>query len=113
MRIRCLFDPSCMRLHARRPLHRFLHILLFNAERAWSYAMQLKKEVEQSMSLRKRSHLVRRMDKARAWAEELAKLSAECCDARGQLECQAYAAWLHGCMLLEKARALSHCLTNA
>ena len=63
--------------------HRFLHVLLFNAERAWAYAMELKKEVEKSLSRPKRNHLVRRLDKARVWAAELARVAASgCCDAQ-------------------------------
>ncbi|GAX75285.1 hypothetical protein CEUSTIGMA_g2730.t1 [Chlamydomonas eustigma] len=81
---------------------RFLHVLLFNAERAWSYAMELKKEIEANMSLQKRNHLIRRLTKACTWSSDLAKLSESCADTRGSLEAQAYAAWMHGSMLLEK-----------
>ena len=57
-------------------LHRQLHIPLFSAERAWSYAMELKNLAEQNagaagssaaegggVDLRKRNHLKRRLAK--------------------------------------------------
>lgn len=64
--------------------------------------MELKKEIEKSMSLPKRNHLIRRLDKARIWSSELSRIAVECCDVQGRLEAEAYATWLHGSMLLEK-----------
>ena len=101
-----LLCPTLSSLHPSPP--RFLHILLFNAERAWAYAMELKKEVEKSMSLPKRNHLIRRLDKAHSWAMELSRVAGAggCCDVQvgvgdgvgfmwaGALVAEAYAAWL-------------------
>ena len=79
-----------------------LHVLLFNAERAWAFAMQLKKDVEKSPNLRRHYHLVRRLAKALSWSRELCTLSSSCCDLRSQVEAQAYSSLISGHLLLEK-----------
>ena len=81
---------------------RFLMMHLVNAERAWSYAMQLKDE---SVDLpRKKQHMVSRLAKAARWAYELQKLCIEVADERTQLEAQAYSSFMLGSLLLEKSR---------
>ena len=60
---------------ARRRTRRHLLIPLVNAERAWSYAMELKQGGGDAT--RKRHHLVKRLAKAARWAAELAALSAK------------------------------------
>ena len=68
-------------------LCRFLHIPLMDAERAWSYAMELK--LLANTEPRKRFHLVRRLRKAAHYAGELETLcQSEKCDARTKLEAQ-------------------------
>jgi hypothetical protein len=59
---------------------RSLHILLFDAERAWAFAMQLKEE--SVADPRKRDHLVRRMKKAADLATKLEELAKVLCDER-------------------------------
>ncbi|KAL6755220.1 subunit of the signal recognition particle [Haematococcus lacustris] len=81
---------------------RFLHIPIFNAERAWAYSMELKKQVEVEMHARKRRHLVSRLSKAAAWAKDAARLVAAVGDPRSTAEAEAYASWLLGSLLLEK-----------
>ena len=49
---------------ARAHPRRHLHIPLVCAERAWSYAMELKNQIEQNLEARKRQHLIRRLAKA-------------------------------------------------
>lgn len=44
---------------------RHLHIPLVSAERAWSYAMELKNQIEQVLEPHKRHHLIRRLSKVR------------------------------------------------
>ncbi|XP_070579541.1 LOW QUALITY PROTEIN: signal recognition particle subunit SRP68-like [Ptychodera flava] len=79
---------------------RFLHIPLFSAERAWSYAMQLKQEA--NTEPRKKFHLNRRLRKAVKCTEELEALcSSVKCDARSKLEAQAYCAWMKGSLHFE------------
>lgn len=51
----------------------------------------------------KRHHLLRRLSKAVRHAEDLVRLTAARCDARSNLEAEAYSAWMSGTMLLEKA----------
>ncbi|KAG2435569.1 hypothetical protein HYH02_011863 [Chlamydomonas schloesseri] len=86
---------------------RHLQVPLFSAERAWSQAMELKKEAEATGSAgtadpRKRQHLIRRLAKAVLWATELARFSAERADTRGALEAEAYCSWMSGQLLLER-----------
>ncbi|KAI7837680.1 hypothetical protein COHA_008473 [Chlorella ohadii] len=81
---------------------RHLHIPLVQAERAWAYAMDLKGQLEQQMEAQKRQHLIRRLAKAVRHAAELVQLTAARCDARTQLEAEAYSLWMAGSLLLEK-----------
>ena len=74
---------------------KFLLIPLFQAERAWSYAMQLKQEA--STEQRKKFRLLNRLKKAVRFAKELEKLSETIkCDARTKLEAQGYANLMNG-----------------
>lgn len=72
------------------------------AERAWAFAMDLKSQLEQQATPAKRQHLVRRLAKASRHAAELAALAAARCDARTQLEAEAYSLWMAGSVLLER-----------
>ncbi|EFN58517.1 hypothetical protein CHLNCDRAFT_140581 [Chlorella variabilis] len=81
---------------------RHLHIPLVQAERAWAYAMDLKSQLEQDMVPQKRQHLIRRLAKAARHAADLVALAAQRCDARTQLEAEAYSLWMAGSVLLEK-----------
>ncbi|PRW56110.1 Signal recognition particle subunit SRP68 isoform A [Chlorella sorokiniana] len=81
---------------------RHLHIPLVQAERAWAYAMDLKSQLEEQMQAQKRQHLIRRLAKAARHAVELVQLTAARCDARSQLEAEAYSLWMAGSLLLEK-----------
>ena len=66
---------------------RYLHVVLMNAERAWSYAMELK--LLANTEPRKHFHMLRRLKKATQHALQLKKLSeSEQCDARTKLEAQ-------------------------
>lgn len=81
---------------------RFLFIPLMEAERAWSYSMQLKQEANTEQ--RKRFHLVRRLKKAVASAKQLETLCNQeptKCDARTKLEAQAYLAFVEGTFYFE------------
>jgi signal recognition particle subunit SRP68 len=75
---------------------KFLLIPLFQAERAWSYAMQLKQE--SNTDPRKKFHLVNRLRKAAKQASDLEKLccASSKCDARTKLETQAYSCLMIG-----------------
>ncbi|XP_071479456.1 signal recognition particle subunit SRP68-like [Diadema antillarum] len=79
---------------------RFLYLPLVCAERAWSYAMQLK--TEGNTEPRKRFHVISRLRKAVKYATELETLAqSDKCDARSKLEAQAYCAWMKGMVFFE------------
>ncbi|XP_017293257.1 signal recognition particle subunit SRP68 [Kryptolebias marmoratus] len=74
---------------------RYLLLVLMEAERAWSYAMQLKQEA--NTEPRKRFHLLARLRKAAKHSEKLEKLcESPHVDAKTKLEAQAYMAYLTG-----------------
>ncbi|XP_068119844.1 signal recognition particle subunit SRP68 [Hyperolius riggenbachi] len=81
--------------------NRYLLLILIDAERAWSYAMQLK--MEANTEPRKRFHLLSRLRKAVKHAEELERLcDSDRVDAKTKLEAQAYCAYLNGMLHFEQ-----------
>ncbi|MBN3299088.1 SRP68 protein, partial [Amia calva] len=79
---------------------RYLLLVLMEAERAWSYAMQLKQEA--NTEPRKRFHLLSRLRKAAKRSEELERLcESPKVDAKTKLEAQAYTAYLAGMLWFE------------
>ncbi|KAF7989372.1 hypothetical protein HCN44_008046 [Aphidius gifuensis] len=79
---------------------KFLQVPLTMAERAWSYAMQLRTEC--NTEPRKKFHLISRLRKASAYALQLQELIENVnCDARTKLEAQAYVAWMQGSLQFE------------
>jgi signal recognition particle subunit SRP68 len=89
---------------------KFLLLPLFQAERAWAYAMQLKQEA--NTEPRKKFHLLNRLRKAIKFANELDKLAQlNVCDARTKLEVQGYTSLINGQYFFEKEeweKSLSH-----
>lgn len=62
-----------------------MQLLLFDAERAWAYAMELKANM--AAEPRKRHHMVARLRKATRLVDQLEQLAATVtCDARTNLE---------------------------
>ncbi|XP_056265620.1 signal recognition particle subunit SRP68 [Pseudoliparis swirei] len=79
---------------------RYLLLVLMEAERAWSYAMQLKQEA--NTEPRKRFHLLARLRKAAKHSEKLEKLcESPRVDAKTKLEAQAYTSYLTGMVVFE------------
>ena len=79
---------------------RYLQLVLFSAERAWSYAMQLKSE--SSFEPRKRFHMIGRLRKAKNHASLLLSLCENVnVDARSKLEAQSYLGYIQGLMAFE------------
>ncbi|KAJ8363563.1 hypothetical protein SKAU_G00123940 [Synaphobranchus kaupii] len=79
---------------------RYLLIVLMEAERAWSYAMQLKQEA--NTEPRKRFHLLSRLRKAAKNGERLERLcESPRVDAKTKLEAQAYTSYLSGMVQFE------------
>lgn len=89
---------------------RFLHLLVFEAERCWAAAQQLKQESQTEP--RKRHHMNARLRKAERYAKELLTLSENHCDARSRLECQAYCSWIEGLLLNSFSDYLTNCIAN-
>ncbi|XP_037094102.1 signal recognition particle subunit SRP68-like [Pollicipes pollicipes] len=83
---------------------KYLYIPLMTVERAWSYAMQLKKEA--NTEHRKKYHLASRLRKAAQMADLFQALCDQSsrCDARTKLEVQAYAADIRGTLAFELRR---------
>ena len=82
---------------------RFLLVPLYCAERAWAYAMALKRE-DVVAEPRLRYRLLHRLNKAAKWATSLAKLCAVRGDKRTALEAEAYAGFIVGNLHLERER---------
>ncbi|CAH0475639.1 unnamed protein product [Peronospora belbahrii] len=83
--------------------NRLLYLPLYNAERAWGFAMQLKEddnldksENGEDANSRIKFHLNGRLRKAADWSQRLAEICAARADARTSLEAEAYAAYMAG-----------------
>lgn len=50
---------------------RYLHLYVYDCERAWAFAMELKQESANSMDTRQRHHLVKRLKRAAQHAQTL------------------------------------------
>ncbi|XP_065224166.1 signal recognition particle subunit SRP68 [Planococcus citri] len=75
-------------------------IPLMLAERAWSYAMQLR--LEANTEPRKKFHLISRLRKATTYALQLQQLcDSPKFDSRTKLEAEGYVAWIHGTLHFE------------
>uniref|UniRef100_A0A8C5BPW8 Signal recognition particle subunit SRP68 n=1 Tax=Gadus morhua TaxID=8049 RepID=A0A8C5BPW8_GADMO len=86
--------------HGDYQRYRYLLLVLMEAERSWSYAMQLKQEA--NTEPRKRFHLMSRLRKAAKHGQKLEKLcESPSIDAKTKLEAQAYTAYLTGMVEFE------------
>mmetsp|Transcript_11273 Transcript_11273/g.27521 ORF Transcript_11273/g.27521 Transcript_11273/m.27521 type:complete len:608 (-) Transcript_11273:1875-3698(-) len=79
---------------------RHLLIPLMAAERAWSYAMELKRDAGDEPP--KRAHMIRRLKKATIHAAELVSLCSQVGSARTALEAEAYSSYMFGSFLTEQ-----------
>uniref|UniRef100_A0A8R1TWA7 Signal recognition particle subunit SRP68 n=1 Tax=Onchocerca volvulus TaxID=6282 RepID=A0A8R1TWA7_ONCVO len=82
---------------------RCLQIAVFDAERNWSYAIQLKQEAGEDPHSRKRFHMIGKLRRAVKHASNLESIIKSCerVDAVTRLESQAYNSWMHGCLRFE------------
>lgn len=80
-----LFGRKQSNYHWVSPFYRYLHIVLYLAERAWSYATELK-QASGNASSRRRTHLIRRLAKAARWADLFSQLCTSKADPRTALE---------------------------
>ncbi|KAF5177744.1 Signal recognition particle subunit srp68 [Thalictrum thalictroides] len=79
---------------------RYLHVVLYTAERAWSHAME-KRQLPDGPNARQRIYLIGRLRKAVKWATLFAQLCATKGDSRTSLEAEAYASYMKGSLLFE------------
>ncbi|KAI3929530.1 hypothetical protein MKX01_025698, partial [Papaver californicum] len=79
---------------------RYLHVLLYTAERAWSHAME-KRQLPNGPVPCQRIYLIGRLRKAVKWATLFAQLCATKGDSRTSLEAEAYASFMKGTLLFE------------
>ncbi|OAF71031.1 Signal recognition particle protein [Intoshia linei] len=80
---------------------KFFYMLLLQAERCWSYAMQLKQLTTKYP--RKRHHFISKLVKSILWAVKLDNLvNSQKTDARSKLETSAYLNWMKGNLAFEK-----------
>ena len=89
--------------------NRYLLLLLFNAERAWSYAMQLRQHLSSNPSSLAKRHLLTRLRKAVKYSESLESIVNSVGDVKSTLEAQAYRLVMQGNLdfelhLFEQAR---------
>ncbi|KAK4256902.1 hypothetical protein QN277_006564 [Acacia crassicarpa] len=80
---------------------RFLHIVLYSAERAWSHAME-KRQLPDGPNARQRIYLIGRLRKAVKWAALFSQLCTAKADSRTSLEAEAYASYMKGSLLFEQ-----------
>ncbi|GAA49270.1 signal recognition particle subunit SRP68 [Clonorchis sinensis] len=80
---------------------RFLLLKVFEIERSWAYAMQLK--ADSNTEFRKRFQMISRLRKAVLRGNQLSELATELpmLDAQTKLELQAYIQWIHGVLAFE------------
>ncbi|KAL8095828.1 uncharacterized protein LOC141692615 [Apium graveolens] len=80
---------------------RFLHMVLYTSERAWSHAME-KRQLPDGPNARQRRYLIGRLRKAVKWATFFAELCAMKGDFRTSLEAEAYASYMKGNLMFEQ-----------
>ncbi|KAI9323660.1 hypothetical protein BX666DRAFT_1889090 [Dichotomocladium elegans] len=82
---------------------RYLHLYIYEVERAWAYAMELKQELASSMDGRKRHHLRKRLKRASQQAETLYQLcEKQSVERRAAMDVKAYGATMKGYLLAEQ-----------
>ncbi|ONK76150.1 uncharacterized protein A4U43_C03F24470 [Asparagus officinalis] len=90
---------------------RFLHIVLYMAERAWSHAME-KRQLPDGPNARQRIYLLGRLRKAVKWATLFSELCAAKGDSRTSLEAEAYVSYMKGTLLFEQDQNWKAALMN-
>ncbi|XVE63753.1 hypothetical protein DITRI_Ditri07aG0045500 [Diplodiscus trichospermus] len=90
---------------------RFLHLVLYTAERAWSHAME-KRQLPDGPNARQRIYLIGRLRKAVKWADLFSHLCSIKGDSRTSLEAEAYASYMKGNLLFEQDKNWDTALRN-
>ncbi|KAI8081834.1 uncharacterized protein B0P05DRAFT_508635 [Gilbertella persicaria] len=82
---------------------RYLHLYIYETERAWAYAMELKQESANSIDTRSRHHLVKRLKRASQHAEQLYALcQKQKVDNYTVLDVKAYTSSMKGYLFFEQ-----------
>ncbi|XP_078179761.1 signal recognition particle-related / SRP-like protein [Carex rostrata] len=90
---------------------RYLHIVLYMAERAWSHAME-KRQLPDGPNGKQRIYLLGRLRKAVKWATLFTQLCSVRGDPRTSLEAEAYASYMKGTLLFEQDKNWQTALVN-
>ncbi|EEC83366.1 hypothetical protein OsI_28775 [Oryza sativa Indica Group] len=87
---------------------RFLHIVFYMAERAWSHAMEKKTA---GPNAQQRIYMLGRFRKAVKWATLFSHLCSLKGDSRTSLEAEAYASYMKGTLLFEQEKNIEAAMT--
>ncbi|KAJ3703277.1 hypothetical protein LUZ61_006982 [Rhynchospora tenuis] len=90
---------------------RYLHIVLYMAERAWSHAME-NRQLPDGPNGKQRIYLLGRLRKAVKWATLFTQLCSVRGDSRTSLEAEAYASYMKGTLLFEQDKNWQTALVN-
>ncbi|KAL6875568.1 hypothetical protein ACP4OV_013081 [Aristida adscensionis] len=88
---------------------RFLHIVFYMAERAWSHAMEKKTA---GTNAQQRIYMLGRFRKAVKWASLFSQLCSVKGDSRTSLEAEAYASYMKGALLFEQDKNIEAAMIN-
>uniref|UniRef100_A0A915DT24 Signal recognition particle subunit SRP68 n=1 Tax=Ditylenchus dipsaci TaxID=166011 RepID=A0A915DT24_9BILA len=82
---------------------RFLEVVIFDIERNWAYAMQLKLEIGDELRSRKKFHMKQKLRKAAKYSRHLEHLTKTCdqVNTTTKFEAQAYSAFIRGALYVE------------
>ncbi|OBZ86209.1 Signal recognition particle subunit SRP68 [Choanephora cucurbitarum] len=82
---------------------RYLHLFVYESERAWAFAMELKHASTNSIDTRPQHHLIKRLKRASQYAEQLHQhCQQQSVDDRTLLDAKAYASSMKGYLLFEQ-----------
>uniref|UniRef100_A0A0E0E3J0 Signal recognition particle subunit SRP68 n=1 Tax=Oryza meridionalis TaxID=40149 RepID=A0A0E0E3J0_9ORYZ len=95
--------------HGDYTRYRFLHIVFYMAERAWSHAMEKKTA---GPNAQQRIYMLGRFRKAVKWATLFSHLCSLKGDSRTSLEAEAYASYMKGTLLFEQEKNIEAAMTN-
>ncbi|ORX47499.1 hypothetical protein DM01DRAFT_1385889 [Hesseltinella vesiculosa] len=113
-----LTEPNSKKVNKKKELPeqfddvRYLHLFVYETERAWAYSMELKQESTNSLDTRKRHHLTKRLKRAVESAKQLyVHCEQQVVDPRTLLYAKAYAATIQGYLDFEQQQ-WSACLAS-
>ncbi|RCH81735.1 signal recognition particle subunit srp68 [Rhizopus stolonifer] len=106
-----LSQPNNKNVNVTKPLpeefqdNRYLQLYVFEAERAWAYAMELKQESTNSMETRQKHHLIKRLRRSSQHALKLVELcEKQTVDSKTVFDVKAYAVLMKGYLFFEQQK---------